>query len=348
MDRCVRVCLFDGFEIVSNIHTVRALIDGKPEERDLTEDWHFVTNDINTLIDEQSQLLIRSNQSKANQHLYLLMELSQWCQSTVTQEKCEIGCGWIKIPLIDDKPPLITDTKSYNELLHGGHTDETNVLLDPQYKILRSDGLSGKIDRFKRARIKFSIESRETDVDLLYDNLPMQSIIVPINLIKTLTFFRNELAYQLHKRQHPTGLSTTPIDSIFLSTFFKALEQPDLIYTLRRLYRQRKKKYLNSSSSSQQQREEFIRTYEFFIYPLLHYRQLPSYDFHDISALNERRKLINDMIKKQLPAKKIPPQDILSILLDPNLTDKWTPFTTDEISFTVQKYIHDFQQDVLA
>jgi hypothetical protein len=204
------------------------------------------------------------------------------------------------------------------------------------------------IDRYKRARIKFSIESRETDIDLLYDNLPVQSMIVPINLIKTLAFFRNELAYQLHKRQHPTGLSTTPIDSLFLSTFFQTLAQPDLIHSLRRLYRARKKRYLNSSSSSQQQREEFIKTYEMFIYPLLHYRQLPPYDFHDIASLNERRKLINDMVKKQLPSKKTKPQDILSILLDPNLTDKWTPFTTDEISFTLQKYIHDFPADVVA
>jgi hypothetical protein len=242
----------------------------------------------------------------------------------------------------------VSDTKGYNELLRGGNIDETNVFLDPKYKDLRSNGLSGTIDRLKRARIKFSIESRETDMDLLYDNLPIQSIVVPINLIKTLAFFRNELAYQLHKRHHPTGLSTTPIDSLFLSTFFQTLEQPDLIYSLRRLYSTRRKQFLHSSSSLQQQREEFIKTYELFIYPLLHYRQLPPYDFHDTVALNERRKLINDMIKKQLPSKKNKPQDILSILLDPNLTDKWTPFTTDEISFTLQKYIHDFKQDVVV
>ncbi len=293
-------------------------------------------------------MLIRSNRSNSGQHLNLLIELSQWCQSTVTQEKCEIACGWSIIPLEDDKPPLISDTKSYNELLHGGHTAETNVLLDPQYKILRSDGLSGRIDRYKRARVKFSIESRETDIDLLYDTLPVQPIVVPINLIKTLAFFRSELAYQLHKRQHPTGLSTTPIDSLFLSTFFQTLAQPDLIYTLRRLFRTRKKRVLTSSASQQQQREEFIKTYETFIYPLLHYRQLPPYDFHDVAALNERRKLINDMVKRQLPNRKTIPQDILSILLDPNLTDKWTPFTTDEISFTLQKYINHFTPDIVA
>jgi hypothetical protein len=333
---------------VSNIHTIRAHIPQKVDVRDLTEDWHFLPNNINTLIDEQSQLLLRSTRTTSGQHLQLLIELSQWCQSTVTQEKCEIGCGWSMIPLADDKPPLLSDTKSYNELLHGGHIDEPNVLLDPQYKILRSDGLSGRIDRSKKARVKFSIESRETDVDLLFDNLPIQSMVVPLNVIKVVVFYRNELAYQLHKRHHPTGLSTTPIDSIFLSTFFHALQQPDLIHTLRRLYRTRRKRYLNSSSSVQQQREELIKTYEMFIYPLLHYRQLPPYDFHDILALNERKKLIDDMVKRQLPARKIIPQDILSILLDPNLTDKWTPFTTDEICFTLQKYIHDVKPDVVA
>ncbi|CAF1326156.1 unnamed protein product [Adineta steineri] len=348
LDRCVRVCLYDGFEIISNIHVVRAHIRNKVDDKVLTEDWHFSSNDLNSFVDEQPQLFIRANRSSSGQHLSLLFELSQWCQSTVTQEKCEIACGWSMVPIEDDKPPLITETKGFNELLHGGHTDEPNILLDPQYKILRSDGLSGKIDRLKRARIKFSIEIRDSDIDVLFDSLPIQPVIVSMNILRTIGFFRSELAYQLHKRHHPTGLSTTPIDSIFLSTFFQTLQQPDLIYALRRVYRSRQRRFLKSSSSAQQQRELFIRTYETFIYPLLHYRQLPAYDFHDVPALNERRKLITDMIKRQLPARKTNPQDILSILLDPNLTDKWTPFTTDEICFTLEKYIHDFKTDVVA
>ncbi|CAF2687332.1 unnamed protein product [Rotaria sp. Silwood2] len=347
LDRCVRICLYDGAEIISNIHTIRALIPSKIDERDLTEDWHFVRNDTNSLIDEQPELLIRSNASVSGKNLKLLMELSLWCQSTVTQEKCEIGCGWSMISIVDDEPPLITDTKNYNELLKGGHIDETNILLDSQYKILRSNGISGMIDRFKRARIKFSIESREDDVDLLYDNLPIQSLIVPINIIRPIVFFRNELACQLHERQHPTGLSTTPINSIFLSTFFQAISQPDLIYTLNRLYRARKSRYPTSSSSLQQQRKLFINTYQLFTYPLLQYRLLPLYDFHDKTKLNERRTLINDIIKRLLPRKKDLGEDILSILLDASLTDKWTPFTTNEICFSLQKYTHDFTNDIV-
>ncbi|CAM4767496.1 unnamed protein product [Rotaria magnacalcarata] len=348
LDRCVRLCLCDGLEIVSNIHTVRAIVPSKLDPREVTEDWHFARNSLNTLIDEQPELLMRSNFSGPGQKLKLLIEISQWCQSTVTQEKCEIGCGWAMVSIDDVEPPLITDTKNYNELLRGGHTDQEGVLLDPQYKVFRSNGISGMIDRYKRARVKFSIESRENDVDVLYDNLPIQSMIAPMNAIKPMAFFRNELAFQFHKRHHPTGLSTTPIDSIFLGTFFQALPQADLIYTLNRIFRIRKDRYLSGSSSTQQQRELFIKVYEQFVYPLLQFRQLPTYDFHDTASLNERRNLINDMIKRQAAKKKAPGEDILSILLDPNLTDKWTPFTTDEVCFTLQKYIHDSIPDVVA
>ena len=300
-------------------------------------------------IDEQPQLLIRSNRNDSEQRLQLLFELSQLCQSTVTEEKCEIGSGWTMIPLDDEKPPLVTDTKSFNELLRGGHMDQSNVLLDPQYlRLQNSTGISGLINRFKRARIKFSLESREGDKDVLYDNLSTQSMVVPINLVRSLAFFRNELAYQFHKRHHSTTLSTTPIDSIFLSTFFDVLAQPDLMRTLRALYRRRKKRYLNSSATAQQQREEFIRTYEYFIYPLLHYRLLPAYDFHDTNVLSSRKKIIDSMIERQLPKKKTPPQDILAIFLDPNLTENWTPFTTDEICFTLQKHTPIVSSDVVA
>ena len=300
------------------------------------------------MIDEQPQLLVRANRTSPSQHFHLLFELSQWCQSTATQEKCEIGSGWVMVPLDDQKPPLVTDTKNYNQLLNGGHMDESSVLLDPQYLTLQSNGLSGAIDRLKRARLKFSLESRESDIDVLYDNLPIQPLVVPINVIKPLAFYRNEVAFQFHKRHHPTGLCTTPIDSIFLSTFFEALAQPDLISSLRRVYGARRKRNLSSSASAQQQREEFIRTYQLFVYPLLHYRLLPPYDFHDPPSLMERRRIINEMTKRQLPAKKAPPQDILSILLDPTLTDRWTAFTANEVSFTLQKYVPSFSSTAEA
>jgi hypothetical protein len=331
LNRCIRVCLYDGLEIISNIHSSRARLSDTIKEDDLTEDWYFVANDDKTFIDEQSEFLIRSNEYHPSKQIYLLIELSQFCESKLDQEKCEIGCGWIILPFDDNQL-----SKNFNKLLRGGYFHQTNILLDSQYKQLHSEGLAGKLDRYKRARLRFSIQSREKHVDLLYDNLPLTSMIVPMNLVQTIVFYRNELAYQLQKRSHSNGLSTAPVDSIFLSTFYQTLEQADLIYALQRLYHRHKE------IPVQEQREEFIKIYESSIYPLLFYRLLPPYDFHDISSINERRKIISAMINKQLSTKQNNQIDILALLLDPNLTDKWTPFTTDEICFSLQKYVHDF------
>ncbi|CAF3385263.1 unnamed protein product [Rotaria sp. Silwood1] len=332
--RCIRICLYDGFKIISNIHAIRAHISNKIDERDLTEDWCFAVNNENTFIDEQAKLLIRSNEFDPSKHLHLLIELSQLCQLKDNNEKCEIGCGWIMIPFDDDQFSMISEKKKYNELLHGGHYDELNILLDSEYKKFSMDGLSGRFNRNKQARIRFSLESRETDIDLLYDNLPVTSMIVPINLIRILFFYRNELAYQLEKRYHSYNLSTMPLDSIFLSTFYQTLEQPDLIYTLNKLYLPKELNY-------RQQREEFLNIYESFIYPLLYHCKLSSYDFQNESKMNERRKLIKEMINKQLAANKNHKPDILAILLDSTLTDQWKPFKTDEICFSLQKNFYN-------
>jgi hypothetical protein len=223
------------------------------------------------------------------------------------------------------------EKKTFNKRLQGGHFHQRNILLNSQYKTFHSNGLSGKIDRRKQARIRFSLESREIYFNLLYDNLPLISMIIPINLIQILVFYRNELAYQYQKRSYSNSLSTKPIDSIFLSTFYQTLEQPDLIYILQRLYHRHRKLI------QQKQREEFIKIYELSIYPLLFYRLLPSYNFHDRLIINQRRKLISEIISKQLKTKTNQQPDILTILLDPNLTNQWTPFTTDEICFSLQK-----------
>ncbi|CAF1407095.1 unnamed protein product [Adineta steineri] len=324
LGRCIRICLYDGFTIISNIHSTRARLSGKSNANDLTEDWYFAPNKKNTIIDQQCQFLIRSDEYDRSKHLYLLIELSQLCQSKVNDEKCEIGCGWIMIS-IDNY-----EKNNYNKRLHGGHFYETNILLNSQYKNFHSQGLAGKIDRYKQARIQFSLESREEHNDLLYNSLPLKSMIVPINLVEILVFYRNELAYQLQKRYHSNSFSTVPLDSIFLSTFYQTLEQPDLIYLLQRLYHRNKK------LSNQEQREEFIKIYELSIYPLLFYRLLPSYDFHNLPLLHQRKQLLIDMLAKLKKEKKDQP-DILAILLDPNLTDKWAPFTTNEICFSLQK-----------
>ncbi|UJR36136.1 hypothetical protein I4U23_028870 [Adineta vaga] len=334
-NRCIRICLYDGFKIISNIHSSRVNVSKKLNTNDLTEDWKVADCNEETFIDEESRFLIRSNEYDPSKSLHLLIELSLLCESKTNKQTCEIGCGWIMVPLSDDhNHPLDTSiTTKYNKHLHGGHFQETNMLLDSQYKNLHSHGLSGQLDRYKQARIRFSIESREKHSNTFYNQLPLTSMIIPINLISILVFYRNELAYQLQKRSSSSTISTIPLQSIFLSTFYQALEQPELIFILQILYHREKK------LTDQEQQQEFIKIYELSVYPLLFYRSLPTYDFHSIQTINLRRQLIQEMLNKQLQ-KNVNQPDILALLLDPILTDKWTPFTTDEICFSLQKYVH--------
>ncbi|CAF5065516.1 unnamed protein product, partial [Rotaria magnacalcarata] len=39
----------------------QATVPSKLDPREVTEDWHFARNSLNTLIDEQPELLMRSN-----------------------------------------------------------------------------------------------------------------------------------------------------------------------------------------------------------------------------------------------------------------------------------------------
>ncbi|CAF1045917.1 unnamed protein product [Adineta ricciae] len=328
LNRCIRICLYDGSEIISNIHSSRMKISEKSKATDITESWIPYPYQTLPVIDEGLIFLIRSNEYHPSKSLYLLIELSQFCQSTINEETCEIACGWSMIPLSNDlnRPLHMSGTMKYNECLQGGKFPEQNILLDSRYKTSRSN---------KRARIRFTLESREKYAEPDYDQLPLRSMIIPIDLVTILVFYRNELAYnKLQESAGFDGASSTPLHSIFLATFHRVLDQPDLIYVLQRLFPTKTK------LTTEQQRKEILRIYESSVYPLLFYRSLPLYDFHnrDKTSIQERRKLILQVMGKYRKRRGCPP-DVLELLLDPALTDKWAPFTIDEVCFSLQNYV---------
>ncbi|CAF0963158.1 unnamed protein product [Adineta ricciae] len=328
LNRCIRICLYDGSKIISNIHSSRMKISEKSNATDITESWIPYPFQTLPVIDEGSTFLFRSNEYHPSKSLYLLIELSQFCQSTINKETCEIACGWSMIPLSNDlnRPLHISGTMKYNECLQGGKFPEQNILLDSRYKTLRSN---------KRARIRFTLESREKYAEPIYDQLPLRSMIIPIDLVTILVFYRNELAYnKLQESAGFDGASSMPLHSIFLATFHRALDQPDIIYLFQRLFPTKAK------LTTEQQRKEILRIYESSVYPLLFYRSLPLYDFHnrDKTSIQQRRKLILQVLGKYRKRRGGPP-DVLELLLDPALTDKWAPFTIDEVCFSLQNFV---------
>ena len=261
------------------------------------------------------------------------MELTQRCRSKATNDVCDIGCGWLKVQLDDVPLPLVGNTKTYDECLNGGHVHETNIPLHSDYPGLQTRGLSGKIDRYKRARVKFSLAFRENEVNLLYDQLPLTSMIVPINLVLLLAFFRNELAREFSQRIVANGISTMPVDSTFLSTFERFLAQPDLVYIF--CYRYRSSKPFNF----RRKRWKCLEIYTTYIYPCLCFLPLASYDFHNIDHLVFRRKTIRELVQAQLGRLQNQNSEaaMATLLLNPEFTDQWAPFTVGEVCFSLQK-----------
>jgi hypothetical protein len=80
LSRCLRICLFDGVNIHSNIHTIRAHVLGKDERTWVFEDE---ITDIVPL-DDYSEFFVRSFLNTDIPNLGLLFELSVYCKRIVS------------------------------------------------------------------------------------------------------------------------------------------------------------------------------------------------------------------------------------------------------------------------
>ncbi|XP_006752062.2 nephrocystin-1-like, partial [Leptonychotes weddellii] len=124
LSRHVRLCLFDGNKVLSNIHTVRATWQPKKPKT-----WTFspqVTGILPCLLD--GDCFIRSNSSSPD--LGILFELGISYIRNSTGERGELSCGWVFLKLFDASGIPIP-AKTYELFLNGGTPYEKGVEVDP-------------------------------------------------------------------------------------------------------------------------------------------------------------------------------------------------------------------------
>uniref|UniRef100_A0A803Y7K3 SH3 domain-containing protein n=1 Tax=Meleagris gallopavo TaxID=9103 RepID=A0A803Y7K3_MELGA len=124
LSRHVRLCLFDGNRVLSNIHTVRATWQPKNPQM-----WTFsprVTGILPSLLD--GDCFVRSNSLSSD--IGLLFELGITYIRNSTGERQELSCGWAfqKLFTSDGMP---VPSKMYELLLNGGTPYERGVEVDP-------------------------------------------------------------------------------------------------------------------------------------------------------------------------------------------------------------------------
>ncbi|XP_056423520.1 nephrocystin-1 isoform X2 [Hyla sarda] len=225
LSRHVRLCLFDGNKVLSNIHTVRATWLPKNSRT-----WTFsprVTGILPSLLD--GDCFVRSGSQSPE--IGILFEVGVTYIRNSTGERGELSCGWTFLKLFDVNG-IPTPTKTYELPLNGGTPYERGVEVDPSISRRATSGVFHQIITQRRqprllVKIRSLNRSRREMLNLLPETLVGSMCHVPL-----LVFYRQILGDVLLK-ERTSIQSTDLICNPLLATFPRLVEQPDVVDALR-------------------------------------------------------------------------------------------------------------------
>ncbi|KAM6280337.1 nephrocystin-1 isoform 3-T3 [Porphyrio hochstetteri] len=246
LSRHVRLCLFDGNQVLSNVHTVRAMWQPKNPQT-----WTFsprVTGILPSLLD--GDCFIRSDSLASD--LGILLELGITYIRNSTGERGELSCGWAFLKLFtSDGMPV--PSKMYELLLNGGTPYERGVEVDPSISRRAGSGVFHQFLTLKKQPVllvklrSLSVQSK----DIL--NLLPETLIGSMCYIHLLIFYRQILGDAL-LRDRVSMQSTDLICSPILATFPQLMDQPDLMDALRSAWADRERTLKRSEKQTKRRR----------------------------------------------------------------------------------------------
>eukprot|EP00075_Anas_platyrhynchos_P019748 XP_027309001.1 nephrocystin-1 isoform X2 [Anas platyrhynchos] len=290
LSRHVRLCLFDGNRVLSNIHTVRATWQPKNPQM-----WTFsprVTGILPSLLD--GDCFVRSNSPSSD--IGLLFELGITYIRNSTGERGELSCGWAfqKLFTSDGMP---VPSKMYELPLNGGTPYERGVEVDPSISRRGSGVLQQLITLKKQPVLLVKLRSLSTQSKDILNLLP-ETLIGSMCYIHLLIFYRQILGDALLKdriNMQSADLICNPI----LATFPQLMDQPDLMDALRSAWADRER---NLKRSEKRDREFlkslFVLVYHDSVFPLLQSTFLPSYKWAEEESEASRWRVIADFLRK--------------------------------------------------
>ncbi|KAM6280336.1 nephrocystin-1 isoform 2-T2 [Porphyrio hochstetteri] len=290
LSRHVRLCLFDGNQVLSNVHTVRAMWQPKNPQT-----WTFsprVTGILPSLLD--GDCFIRSDSLASD--LGILLELGITYIRNSTGERGELSCGWAFLKLFtSDGMPV--PSKMYELLLNGGTPYERGVEVDPSIS-RRGSGVFHQFLTLKKQPVllvklrSLSVQSK----DIL--NLLPETLIGSMCYIHLLIFYRQILGDAL-LRDRVSMQSTDLICSPILATFPQLMDQPDLMDALRSAWADRERTLKRSEKRDREfLKSVFVLVYHDSVFPLLQSTLLPDYKWAEEESEVSRWKAIADFLKR--------------------------------------------------
>ncbi|NWW90998.1 NPHP1 protein, partial [Rhynochetos jubatus] len=291
LSRHVRLCLFDGNRVLSNIHTVRAAWQPKSPQT-----WTFsprVTGILPSLLD--GDCFVRSDSLSSD--IGVLFELGITYIRTSTGERGELSCGWAFLKLFTSNG-MPVPSKTYELLLNGGTPYERGVEVDPSLSRRAGGGVFQQFITLRKQPV-LAVRLRSLSVqskDIL--NLLPETLIGSMCYIYLLIFYRQLLGDAL-LRDRISLQSTDLICDPVLATFPQLMDQPDLMDALRSAWADRERTLKRSEKRDGEfLKSLFVLVYHDSVLPLLQSTLLPEYKWAEEESEASRWKAIADFLKK--------------------------------------------------
>ncbi|XP_025753401.1 nephrocystin-1 isoform X1 [Oreochromis niloticus] len=291
LSRHVRLCAFDGTQVLSNIHVVRATYNAKSPKT-----WSFsprVTGILPTVLD--GDCFLRCNSTSPD--LGILFELGVTFIRNSTGERGDLSCGWAFLKLTDDAGNPLPN-RTYELPVNGGTPYEKDVAVEASATRGSPSGVFQQMLQARRqpkliVKLKSANSRTQTQLSVLPDTL-----LHCLNCIHLLVLHRHLLADAL-LMDRPTMQNADLICSPILSTFPVLLDQPDLLDALRSAWLD-----AETNMNRAQKRDlsylklEFVKVYMSSVYFLLHSPSLPCYRWADPLSEEQRARVIYTMLEK--------------------------------------------------
>ncbi|KAH9519617.1 Nephrocystin-1 [Bulinus truncatus] len=321
LDRHVRMCLFDGQHIISNIHAIKVASVNRDQRT-----WGFSIK-VSDMMDPgmYSEFFVRSNFNADN--IGILFELGISYLRVSTQERGEFSCGWAHLPLLEETGNVVTN-KTFDLQLHGGTPYEKDVEVDPSIsRRATNNTLMALISGNKQPRLLLKVSEPKKQQKDLMDVLP-DTIVGSTCLLQQYAYYRQCLADVLLRDRIDLN-STELIHNPFLATFPSCADCPDMMGTLRTAWLEK----LQELKRIEKRDEEFMKqmfrqVFMETVYSISSLATLPDFIMGDVEILKLRQEQISKFLEKKRYAKTA-----LAALLSEDFM--FDPFDLKETAFNV-------------
>uniref|UniRef100_A0A4W5LXL0 Nephronophthisis 1 n=1 Tax=Hucho hucho TaxID=62062 RepID=A0A4W5LXL0_9TELE len=280
LSRHIRLCAFDGTQVLSNIHTIRATCNANN-----VKTWSFsprMTGNLPSLLDGDCFLRCNSDAPE----LGILFELGVTYIRNSTGERGDLSCGWAFLKLFDANGAPVPH-RTYELLVHGGTPYEKDIEVDPS--LTRGATGTGMFQQMmlsrKLPKLFLKLKSPNVRTRSQLSALP-DTLVGSLSSIHLLVLYRQLLA-DILLMDRATMQNADLICSPLLATFPEIMDQSDLLDALR----------VNSVDGSRLRdlpllKRKFVRVYMDNMYPLLYSADLPPPRWADEMVENQRARVI--------------------------------------------------------